>query len=171
LPLKIAAKVDRVDETYFREVIAPQLGGHDVEFIGEINEQQKTDFLGNALAVLFPIDWPEPFGLVMIEAMACGTPVLAFRRGSVAEVVDEGVTGCIVDDREEAIRRLPNVLSLDRRIVRRRFEERFSVTRMAHDYVAVYRLLIAGAADAGLAPAAPSHTDERGRERNLVPAD
>src|SRR5438876_2260700 len=130
IPLKIAAKVDKVDEAYFREKIAPLLSDPGVEFIGEINERSKTDFLGEAQALLFPIDWPEPFGLVMIEAMACGTPVLAFRHGSVPEVIDEGVTGITVATLDEAIRQLPHVLALDRRAVRRRFEERFSATRM-----------------------------------------
>src|SRR5512132_2319889 len=107
----------------------PLLNGSGVEFIGEINEHAKTKFLGDALGLLFPIDWPEPFGLALIEAMACGTPVLAFRRGSVPEIVDEGVTGYIVDTPEEAIAVLPDVLSLDRRAVRQRFEERFSAGR------------------------------------------
>ena len=142
IPLKIAAKVDRVDECYFRETIAPLLDGHDVEFIGEINEQNKNQFLGNALALLFPIDWPEPFGLVMIEAMACGTPVLAFRRGSVPEVIDEGVSGMIVDSMEEALAAIPNLLRMDRRAVRKRFEDRFSATRMANDYLKLYRNLM-----------------------------
>src|SRR5207344_685373 len=100
----------------------------DVEYVGEIGEHEKTEFLGNALALLFPIDWPEPFGLAMIEAMACGTPVLAFRRGSVAEIVEEGVTGCIVETPEEAVAALPQLIALDRRVVRRGFEERFSST-------------------------------------------
>jgi glycosyltransferase involved in cell wall biosynthesis len=126
IPLKIAAKVDRVDEAYFRETIAPLLDGPGVEFIGEINERQKSEFLGEALALLFPIDWPEPFGLVMIEAMACGTPVLAFRGGSVSEIIDQGVTGMIVDSVDEAVATMPRVLALDRSGVRRRFEERFS---------------------------------------------
>jgi glycosyltransferase involved in cell wall biosynthesis len=142
LPLKIAAKVDKVDEAYFRETIAPLLKGSDVEFVGEINEQTKTAFLGDALALLFPIDWPEPFGLALIESMACGTPVLAFRRGSVPEIVDEGVTGSIVSTPEEAIEALPGVLSLDRRVVRQRFEERFSVARMASDYLDIYNALL-----------------------------
>jgi glycosyltransferase involved in cell wall biosynthesis len=142
VPLKIAAKVDRVDEGYFREKIAPLLAGGGVEFIGEINEQQKNAFLGEALALLFPIDWPEPFGLVMVEAMACGTPVLAFRCGSVTEVIDHGVTGAIVDTLDEGMGALPHVLALDRRVVRRRFEERFSANRMAKDYLAVYRSLL-----------------------------
>jgi glycosyltransferase involved in cell wall biosynthesis len=142
IPLKIAAKVDKADESYFREVIAPLLDGPGVEFIGEINEAQKSGFLGEALALLFPVDWPEPFGLSMIEAMACGTPVLAFRRGSVPEIIEDGVTGLIVDDMEQAISTLPRVLSLDRRQVRRRFEERFSATRMARDYLYLYDSLL-----------------------------
>ena len=113
-----------------------------VEFIGEINERAKASFLSSARALLFPVDWPEPFGIVMIEAMACGTPVLAFRCGSVPEIVDNGVTGQIVGTEEEAIRQLPQVLSLDRRAVRRRFEQRFSATRMAKDYIQVYRSLM-----------------------------
>jgi len=142
VPLKIAAKVDRADEEYFREKIVPLLNEPGVEFIGEINERQKTKFLGDAQALLFPIDWPEPFGLSLIESMACGTPVLAFGRGSVTEVVDDGVTGMIVDSMDEAIRMLPRVIALDRRAVRRRFEERFSADRMAKDYLAAYRSLL-----------------------------
>jgi glycosyltransferase involved in cell wall biosynthesis len=142
IPLKIAAKVDKVDEEYFRTVIAPLLDGPGVEFVGEINERAKTQFLGEARALLFPIDWPEPFGLSMIEAMACGTPVLAFRCGSVPEILDEGVTGMIVDTMEEAFAALPHVLALDRRKVRWRFEERFSAARMAADYVALYGSLL-----------------------------
>jgi len=143
IPLKIAAKVDRVDEAYFRTTIVPLLDGAGVEYIGEINEQQKTRFLGEAKALLFPVDWPEPFGLAMIEAMACGTPVLAFRCGSVPEIVEDGVTGAIVATVDEAIAALPHVTALDRQKVRRRFEQRFSATRMAKDYVGVYRSLIA----------------------------
>jgi glycosyltransferase involved in cell wall biosynthesis len=141
IPLKIAAKVDRVDEAYFREVIAPLLGP-GTEFIGEIDEQAKSEFLGEALALLFPIGWPEAFGLVMIEAMACGTPVLAFRCGSVPEVVDDGVTGILVESVDQAVAALPRVLRLDRRVVRRRFEQRFSATRMAADYLEVYERLL-----------------------------
>ena len=134
VPLKIAAKVDRVDEVYYREQIEPLLAGSGVDFIGEINEHQKAEFLGNARALLFPIDWPEPFGLIMIEAMACGTPVLAFRCGSVPEIIDNGVTGVIVETMDEAIAALPHVMTLDRKKVRHRFEQRFSATRMAKDY-------------------------------------
>jgi glycosyltransferase involved in cell wall biosynthesis len=143
IPLKIAAKVDKVDENYFRDVMAPLLRGPGVEFVGEIGEHAKSEFLGQAHALLFPIDWPEPFGLVMIEAMACGTPVVAFDCGSVPEVIDDGVTGRIVSTVEEAAQAMPNVLTLDRAIIRRRFEERFSATRMAWDYVKLYRQLAA----------------------------
>ena len=146
IPLKIAAKVDRVDEVYFKTQIEPLLGS-GVEFIGEINDHQKTQFLGNAQALLFPVDWPEPFGLSMIEAMACGTPVLAFRCGSVPEIVEDGVTGAIVETMEEAIAALPRVIALDRKKVRQRFEKRFSATRMAKDYVAIYRSLLATSAE------------------------
>jgi glycosyltransferase involved in cell wall biosynthesis len=142
IPLKIAAKIDKVDESYFREVIAPLLDGGAVEFIGEIDERSKTKFLGEAAALLFPIDWPEPFGLVMIESMACGTPILAFRQGSASEIIDRGVTGAIVDTMDDAVRMLPEVLQLDRRAVRQRFEQRFSSTRMGTDYLALYRSLL-----------------------------
>jgi glycosyltransferase involved in cell wall biosynthesis len=142
MPLKIAAKVDKVDEDYFRNDILPLIDGPDVEFVGEINEREKTKFLGEAAALLFPVEWPEPFGLVMIEAMACGTPVLAFRSGSVPEVIEDGVTGKVVDSEEEAIAALPVILSYDRRAVRNRFEKRFTATRMAKDYVGIYRQLL-----------------------------
>jgi glycosyltransferase involved in cell wall biosynthesis len=142
----VAAKIDRADEAYFRSEIAPLLTQPGVEFIGEINERQKARFLGNARGLLFPIDWPEPFGLVMIEAMACGTPVLAFNKGSVPEVVDNGVTGFIVDDVEEAVRCLGPLLALDRRRVRERFEQRFTADRMARNYVRIYQKLIGTAA-------------------------
>jgi len=142
IPIKIAAKVDKVDEGYFRECVAPLLNEPGVEFIGEINERQKTKFLGEALALLFPIDWPEPFGLAMIEAMACGTPVLAFRRGSVPEIVDEGVTGVIVDGMEQAAGALRRVLELDRRAVHQRFMERFSAASMTQNYLNLYRSML-----------------------------
>jgi glycosyltransferase involved in cell wall biosynthesis len=139
--LRIAAKVDQADERYFREVIAPQLGG-DIEFVGEVDEAEKPAFLGHALGLLFPIDWPEPFGLAMIEAMSCGTPVLAWRCGAVPEVVDHGETGFIVDSLDEALELLPRLARLDRARVRRRFEARFSVSRMAEQYLAAYRALL-----------------------------
>ena len=142
LRIKIAAKIDKVDEAYFREHIASLFNLPGVEYIGEIDERSKSEFLGEASALLFPIDWPEPFGLSMIEAMACGTPVLAFRCGSVPEIIDPGVTGLIVDSMDEAIRVMPQVLALDRRAVRQKFEQRFSASRMAKDYVQVYRSLI-----------------------------
>lgn len=150
LPLKIAAKVDKVDEDYFQEAIVPLLNGPDVEFIGEINEHSKTAFLGDASALLFPIDWPEPFGLSLIEAMSCGTPVVAFRRGSVTEVVDDGITGRIVDSPQEAVAVLPEVLAFDRRAVRQRFDERFSAGRMARDYLKVYHSLLTAPARSDL---------------------
>ena len=142
MPLKVAAKVDDVDREYFDGEIQPLLTG-EVEFIGEISEDEKDGFLGGAAVVLFPIDWPEPFGLVMIEAGARGTPVLAFRRGSVPEVIENGVTGMVVDDVDEAVAALPRVLELDRRRVRDATERRFSAERMAQDYLAVYERLIA----------------------------
>jgi glycosyltransferase involved in cell wall biosynthesis len=142
IPLKIAAKVDRVDEAYFRETIEPMLGQQGVEFIREINDQEKAKFLGEASGLLFPIDWPEPFGLVMIEAMACGTPVLAFNRGSAAEIIEPGITGFLVDTVEEATLAMTKLLTLDRRLIRKRFEERFSANRMATDYVKLYHRLI-----------------------------
>lgn len=142
LPLKIAAKVDDVDRGYWSEVIEPLVKANpNVQFIGEINEQQKAHFLGNAKALLFPIDWPEPFGLVMIEAMACGTPVIAFRSGSVPEVVDHGRSGLIVDTFDEAVDAVAKLDRLDRRSVRATFEKRFTVERMAHEYCAIYRKL------------------------------
>jgi len=155
LPLKIAAKVDRTEEAYFRQEIAPLLDQPAIEFIGEIDEQQKSRFLGEARALLFPIDWPEPFGLAMIEAMACGTPVLAFRHGSVPEVIDEGITGHIVVGMDEAIRKIGSVLALDRGRVRRRFEQRFSAQRMVRDYVRIYEKLMGSAVRRGGEQAQP----------------
>ncbi|MDX6804666.1 glycosyltransferase family 4 protein [Terrihabitans rhizophilus] len=142
IKLKIAAKVDKADKAYFHEVIEPLIDGGEVEFVGEINEVQKRDFLGHARALLFPIRWPEPFGLVMIEAMSCGTPVLAFRCGSVPEVMEDGLTGFIVDSMDEAHDAVPRLLALDRRAVRERFEQRFTSERMARDYVALYETLM-----------------------------
>lgn len=164
LPLKIAAKVERSDEAYFRAEVAPLLDAPDVEFIGEITERQKAAFLGEAHALLFPIEWPEPFGLVMIEAMSCGTPVLAFRHGAVREVVDEGVTGFIVDTVDEAVAALPRVMALDRRAVRRRFEERFTAARMAKNYLDLYRALRDAPTQESVSPATDGLTlsPERG---------
>jgi glycosyltransferase involved in cell wall biosynthesis len=138
VPLKIAAKVDRADQEYYEKTIEPLLGNPLVEFIGEIGYPEKNEFLGNALALLFPIDWPEPFGLVMIEAMACGTPVIAHPSGSVPEVLEEGRTGFLVNDVQEAASAVKNVSQLSRDECRRTFEERFSATRMAKDYLTVY---------------------------------
>jgi glycosyltransferase involved in cell wall biosynthesis len=145
VPLKIAAKVDNADKAYFESRVKPLLGHPLVEFIGEINEAQKTSFLGNARALLFPINWPEPFGLVMIEAMACGTPVIAYRHGSVPEVLDNGVTGFVVNDLEEAVAAAGWIPSLDRTRIRAVFDHRFTARQMAQDYVAAYRSLIEGA--------------------------
>ena len=144
LPLKIAAKVDPVDTIYFEERIKPLLRHPLVEFIGEISDAQKAQFLGRALALLFPIDWPEPFGLVMIEAMAAGTPVIAWRNGSVPEVLRGGVSGLIVESVEEAVRAVPQALRLDRAAVRRAFEQRFSARRMAQNYISAYERLLRG---------------------------
>jgi glycosyltransferase involved in cell wall biosynthesis len=138
--LRIAAKVDAADEKYFRERIAPLLGG-PVEWLGELGEGDKPAFLGNATALLFPIDWPEPFGLAMIEAMACGTPVLAWRNGAVPEIVEHGVTGFIVRSVEQAVALVPQLGRLDRTWVRARYEARFTAARMARDYLALYRAL------------------------------
>jgi len=151
--LKIAAKIDKADTEYFRTVIEPMLGP-GAEFVGEIADGDKQEFLGNARALMFPIDWPEPFGLVMIEAMACGTPVIAFPCGSVPEVVDDGVTGRIVASEDEAVAALVHLDRIDRSACRRRFEERFTDTRMASDYVRVYAQLRAHALAAPVRAAA-----------------
>ncbi|MBJ7534521.1 glycosyltransferase family 4 protein [Rhodomicrobium vannielii ATCC 17100] len=143
MPLKIAAKIDKVDHGYWKEKIEPMVKATPgVEYIGEINEQQKAAFLGDAAALLFPIDWPEPFGLVMIEAMACGTPVIAFRSGSVPEVIDDGVSGYVVDSIDEAVKAVSRLSDLDRSGVRGAFEERFTAERMAKNYIKMYQSLI-----------------------------
>jgi glycosyltransferase involved in cell wall biosynthesis len=144
MPLKIAAKVDRADQEYFDAVIRPLLDHPLVEYLGEMGEADKADLLGQAYALLFPINWPEPFGLVMIEAMACGTPVVAYRRGSVPEVLDDGVTGWIVEGLEEAVQAVRRVSTLRRTRCRQIFEERFSAARMAHDYLQIYQQLLEG---------------------------
>jgi glycosyltransferase involved in cell wall biosynthesis len=143
MPLKIASKVDRVDREYFQQVIRPLLDNTLVEYVGEIGDNDKGTFLGGAYALLFPIDWPEPFGLVMIEALACGTPVIAWRRGSVPEVIDDGVTGYITDSIEDAVDAVHKIHRLSRERCRQTFEERFDAERMAADYVEVYRRVIA----------------------------
>ena len=142
LPLKIAAKVDAVDQEYYESKIVPLLRDPLINFIGEIGEADKGAFLGNALALLFPIDWPEPFGLVLIEAMANGTPVIAFGRGSVPEIIEDGVTGFVVDDIQSAIAAVPLALQLDRRAIRACYEERFTAERMARDYLALYQRVL-----------------------------
>ena len=140
MPLKIAAKVDRADQLYWQEKIRPMVEAHaNVEFIGEIAEQEKPSFLGEASTLLFPVDWPEPFGLVMIEAMACGTPVIAFKSGSVSELIDEGVSGFLVETVDQAVAAAGRIESLDRAQVRAAFERRFTVERMARDYVNLYQ--------------------------------
>jgi glycosyltransferase involved in cell wall biosynthesis len=145
-PLKIAAKVDPADQRYFEQEIKPLLDHPLVEYCGEITEGQKGEFLGGAKALLFPIDWPEPFGLVMIESLACGTPVVAIRGGSVPEVLEDGVNGFICDNLEEAIDATTRIPALDRRACRRAFERRFTAARMAEEYVQLYRRLSADAA-------------------------
>jgi len=144
LPLKVAAKVDTADKAYFEREIEPLLAHANVEFVGEINDAQKPDFLGNARALLFPIDWPEPFGLVMIEAMACGTPVVAWNCGSVPEVIDEHITGRIVDNEDDAVAATREVIGYDRRAVRATFERRFTARAMADRYVQLYDRLAQG---------------------------
>ena len=140
MPLKIAAKVDAADRAYFHDEIKPLLRDNPhVEFVGEIGDREKPDFLGNAAALLFPIDWPEPFGLVMIEAMACGTPVVAWNCGSVPEVVDDGVTGRVVDSEDAAVAAVREVIAYDRKRIRETFERRFSAHTMAANYEALYR--------------------------------
>ncbi len=144
MKLKIAAKVDKADREYFKSEIEPLLDDPLVEFVGEVTDGEKAEFLGNAYATLFPIDWPEPFGLVMIESMACGVPVIAWRHGSVPEVIEHGLTGMIVDSEDEAVRAVRRASMLNRLRVRQRFEERFSVERMADDYVTLYERATGG---------------------------
>jgi glycosyltransferase involved in cell wall biosynthesis len=139
VPLKVAAKVDKADQDYYDEQIKPLLQSGNVEFIGEISDREKPEFLSGAIALLFPIDWPEPFGLVMIEALACGTPVIAFNRGSVSEIIESGLTGFVVEDINGAIGAVDRLGQLSREKIRRRFEERFTSRRMAQDYLSVYR--------------------------------
>jgi glycosyltransferase involved in cell wall biosynthesis len=144
IPLKIAAKIDRVDQEYFDTVIKPLLDGPGVEMIGEIGDAEKPAFLSGAMALLLPIDWPEPFGLVMIEAMACGTPTIAFRAGSVPEIIDDGLTGYIVKDEAAAVAAVKRLDDLDRGDIRKQFETRFTAQRMAEDYVQLYHRMAVG---------------------------
>jgi glycosyltransferase involved in cell wall biosynthesis len=144
MPLKIAAKIDKADADYFEAVIKPLLNTSLIEFIGEIGYPEKNEFLGNAAGLLFPIDWPEPFGLVMIEAMACGTPIIAFNNGSVPEIMRHRVTGFVVSSIDNAVRGVHNLASIDRRAVRGYFEECFTVERMARDYLQIYKRLAHG---------------------------
>lgn len=161
IPLKIAAKVDRVDREYYDRVILPLLKEGNTEYIGEIGEGEKCDFLGNACALLFPIDWPEPFGLTMIEALACGTPVIACHRGSVPELLRDGVTGRIVRNADEAHQAVRDIPSFDRRKCREYFENRFTANRMAQDYLAVYHTLIESWKVKNEETLSGNHTDRR----------
>lgn len=142
IPIKIAAKVDHADEEYYHELIRPMMDHPLVEYIGEISDREKPDFLSGAIGLLVPIDWPEPFGLVMIEAMACGTPVIAFNRGSVAEIVDDGRTGYVVEDEISAVAAVDRLATLDRTAIRTEFETRFTARRMALDYIEAYHSLV-----------------------------
>ncbi|MGX5801102.1 glycosyltransferase family 4 protein [Bradyrhizobium sp. Arg314] len=141
LKLKLAAKIGDDDRAYFQDNIEALIDGDRIDYVGEITESEKSEFLGNAAGLLFPIEWPEPFGLVAIEAMACGTPVIAWNRGALPEIVDNGVTGFVVDNVDDAVASVPALLGLDRRQVRAVFETRFSATRMARDYLAAYMRL------------------------------
>jgi glycosyltransferase involved in cell wall biosynthesis len=145
MPLRIAAKIPRGERGYFKDKLEPQIDGEQVQLVGEVNDVKKQRFLAEAAALLFPIDWPEPFGLVMIEAMACGTPVIAFRSGSVPEVVDDGVTGFVVKDEMEAVQAIQRLGTLDRRTVRARFEQRFTARRMAQEYLRCYETVMRAA--------------------------
>jgi glycosyltransferase involved in cell wall biosynthesis len=145
IPLKIAAKVDRADQDYYDEIIRPLIDHPLIEYIGEIGDHEKSDFLSGAIGLLVPIDWPEPFGLVMIEAMACGTPVIAYNRGSVPEIIEEGLTGFVVEDETSAVSAVGRLSQLNRGQIRKQFETRFTARRMALDYLAAYRSLMEAA--------------------------
>jgi glycosyltransferase involved in cell wall biosynthesis len=142
MPLKVAAKVDKADQEYFETVLEPMMNSSDIEFIGEIAYPEKNEFLGNAAAMLFPISWPEPFGIVMIEAAACGTPVIAYPFGSVPEVIADGVSGYIVSDQTAAVEAVKNIDKLDRKKVRKHFEQHFTADRMALDYLKIYERIV-----------------------------
>jgi glycosyltransferase involved in cell wall biosynthesis len=171
LPLKIAAKVDKLDLEYFEARIRPLLNAPGVEFIGEIGDADKPAFLSGAIALLAPIDWPEPFGLVAIEAMACGTPVIAYNRGAVPEIVEQGVTGFVVEGLASAVAAAAKAPSLSRAIVRDRFEQRFTARRMANDYLGLYRQLI-DAAESGrrAVPSASVPAGNSGRSERQLPS-
>jgi glycosyltransferase involved in cell wall biosynthesis len=146
IPLKIAAKVDRADQDYYEQLISPLITGNPlVDYIGEISDAEKSDFLSGAMGLLVPINWPEPFGLVMIEAMACGTPVIAYNRGSVAEIVEDGLTGFVVEDEISAVAAVGRLAQLNRHAIRQQFEARFTARRMALDYLSAYRNLMEAA--------------------------
>jgi glycosyltransferase involved in cell wall biosynthesis len=156
MPLKVAAKIDQADRAYYEREIKHLLSAPNVEFVGEINEQQKGEFLGNAYAYLFPIDWPEPFGLTMIESMACGTPTIAFKRGSVPEVITNGVSGFVVDNMDEAVDASRQAATFDRAGCRAEFLKRFSASTMAREYVKLYEAIVAAKSAAPEAvPAGP----------------
>ena len=148
IPLKIAAKIDAADREYFTAVIKPILNDPLIEFVGEIGYAEKNEFLGNALAFLFPVNWPEPFGIVMIEALACGVPIIAYPYGSVPEVIEDSVTGFLVRDVASAVQALNRIGEIERATCRRTFEERFTTPRMAHDYLIIYEQLVNNHADA-----------------------
>jgi glycosyltransferase involved in cell wall biosynthesis len=169
LPLKIAAKVDAADRRYYKENIEPLLGHPLIEFIGEISDTQKADFLGNAKALIFPIGWPEPFGITMIEAMACGTPVIAYNCGSVPEVVDHGITGYIVNNAEEAAAALGNLERLDRRRIRQQFEKRFTADRMTKDYLSVYNDLLGSRHSSDRQRFKGAHANSNGSAYDRIP--
>jgi glycosyltransferase involved in cell wall biosynthesis len=159
MPLRMAAKIPRAETRYYKECLKPLVDGEHIQLVGEVDDNAKAEFLSGATALLFPIDWPEPFGLVMIEAMACGTPVIAFRKGSVPEVVDEGVTGFVVDTEEEAVAAIQRIHRLDRRKVRRRFEARFTARRMAEDYIRCYESLLRQETQRSLAGVGMMHAE------------
>ena len=154
VPLRIAAKVDPADEEYFHANIAPLLDHPLVDYVGELGDAHKDDFIGNAIALLFPIDWPEPFGLAMIEALACGTPVIAWPHGSVPEIVEDGVSGWIVGDVASAVRAVGAIDRIDRRLCRARFEARFTADRMAGEYAEIYARMLSGRDSARREPGA-----------------
>src|SRR3954464_14319655 len=163
MPLRIAAKLPRGERGYFKETLEPQIDGTQVQLTGEVNDKTKEQFLAGAAALLFPIDWPEPFGLVMIEAMACGTPVIAFRSGSVPEVIDHGVTGFVVDGEAGAVEAIRRLGELNPRVVREHFERRFAASRMANEYLRQYEALVQPSALRG------SGRHEDRRASGLVP--